>query len=240
MDWKTNALYDGRGDHANLDLSISPYYDPEKVDPDNIDTLPFGVECSGPEAAFVQLHLNVYQMAKFGQLVLAGGISGPDGHVVISSEYIDAALSESLQVAERLPEDFGNLTGITYGYLWWNIHDGPGFDDLPEDTWCAIGNDSQIICVNFTNDRVSVQLADLEGVEGSPLWSHDPDEPAFIAMTRGLDFSIFSTSKSVKSGSKSTKKSKSWEYPRHLRKRRLQSLVPCLSDRPEMSNPLQG
>lgn len=184
MDWKTNTLYDGRGDHANLDFSISPYYDPEKVDPDNIDTLPFGVECSGPEAAFVQLHLTVYQMAKFGQLVLAGGISGPDGQVVILSEYIDAALSESLQVAERLPEDFGNLTGIGY-------HDGQGFDDLPEDTWCAIGNDSQIICANFTNDRVSVQLADLEGVEGIPLWSHDPDEPAFIAMTRGLDFFDF-------------------------------------------------
>jgi len=114
----------------------------------------------GVEFSFHGLELTPLQMAKFGQLYLQGGQSGPtinnEEHRVISQSWIDASFTQHSVDSEG--------SGFGYGYLFWDY----------DPAYCALGLFGQDICIDRHLERVVVQQRDpnydnaLQGTFGIP------------------------------------------------------------------------
>mmetsp|Transcript_38827 Transcript_38827/g.116744 ORF Transcript_38827/g.116744 Transcript_38827/m.116744 type:complete len:477 (-) Transcript_38827:188-1618(-) len=103
--------------------------------------------------SFSGLNLSTMHMAKFGQLFLQGGLSGPGvdikGRVrIVSEEWVEKATSAMVMQTD--------LFGMGYGYLFWNLS-GLGLGSI----YCAIGLGGQTICVHKELNRVFIQQKDL-------------------------------------------------------------------------------
>lgn len=141
----------------------------------------------GVEYAYHGIELTPHQMAKFGQLYLARGITGPDGNALVPAEWIDASNSAMLEFsAELLP---GITLDAAYGYLFWSgegakMFSNPNVGD--NSVWCALGAGGQDICIDASLGRVSVQQRDFNPVsptEGSGIM-------ASVAMDSTLSFDV--------------------------------------------------
>ncbi|KAL7538631.1 hypothetical protein ACHAXR_009767 [Thalassiosira sp. AJA248-18] len=97
----------------------------------------------GVELAFHGLRLTPIQMAKFGQLYLQGGRTGPlFDEQLVSQSWINDSFT---------PHSMDSRTGMSYGYLFWKF--GPHL-------YCALGAFGQDICIDQSTSRVVVQTRD--------------------------------------------------------------------------------
>ena len=101
------------------------------------------LNADGVEFAFYGLKSTGLQMAKFGQLFLQGGRTGPfDEHRVVSQSWVDDSFTS---------HSTDSNTGLSYGYLFWGF--GPYM-------YCALGTFGQDICIDQNSGRVVVQQRD--------------------------------------------------------------------------------
>ena len=104
----------------------------------------------GMEYGFHGLELTPLQMAKFGQLYLQHGQTGPNDNYLLPSEWLGE--STSPQVVAMVFDPVSNMTQtVGYGYLFW----------VPGNFSCALGLGGQDICVSYDLDRVVIQQKDL-------------------------------------------------------------------------------
>ncbi len=88
-----------------------------------------------------RLHLTPRDMAKIGQLILNQGKW--NGQPIVSAQWVEEATTPKTKI-----------TGIDYGYLWWNLPFKVGNDNIIAKT--ATGNGGQYIIVIPEMDMVAV------------------------------------------------------------------------------------
>lgn len=98
------------------------------------------------EYSFHGLDLTPSQMAKFGQLYLQGGRTGPanDQQQVIAQSWVESSLTTHSMDLIRKAE---------YGYLFWKF---------APNVYCAVGMAGQDICIDQNTERVVVQQRDID------------------------------------------------------------------------------
>ena len=117
---RTNYYAETAEEHKAFTLSKKPHGNIWFADPKGVGAAGYGLCMSAEE------------MAKIGQMCLAGGMYR--GKRIVSSEWI----AESTQ--PRVQCD-GNFRDMLYGYLWWII-------DKQKNIYAAIGNSGNVIYVN--------------------------------------------------------------------------------------------
>ena len=98
-------------------------------------------------SAFGCIYLNINQMSKFGQLQLQGGLAGPEGSQIVSSEYMEAKTAPLVKV---LQEPYSKLgADVEYGLLTMLI----------DDFYMTVGRPGQFIAWSPKTDIVVCVLS---------------------------------------------------------------------------------
>ncbi|KAL7518642.1 hypothetical protein ACHAWX_003453 [Stephanocyclus meneghinianus] len=129
----------------------------------NNDEIGWRTNSDGMDVVTWGMYLNAHHMAKFGQLILQNGLSAPDREI-ISSDYINDCTSKKVTV------DGDDYYGDWWYGFWWYTYSGQtvGNEEVG-DYFCAIGAQSQYICVYPELERVLIRQSDCEwwGCDGN-------------------------------------------------------------------------
>uniref|UniRef100_A0A7R9ZCG7 Beta-lactamase-related domain-containing protein n=1 Tax=Pseudictyota dubia TaxID=2749911 RepID=A0A7R9ZCG7_9STRA len=117
----------------------------------------------GVEYAYHGIELTPEQMAKFGQLYLAEGATGPGKPSLLPAEWFKASTSAQLEFSVEIFPGF--TMEASYGYLFWS-GEGEKFFRNPNigknTVWCAFGAGGQDICIDKQLGRVNVMQRDFD------------------------------------------------------------------------------
>jgi CubicO group peptidase (beta-lactamase class C family) len=128
----------------------------------------------GMETAFHGLFLTSRQMAKFGQLYLQEGMSGPDERLISAEWVSNSSYPQVDLVIEGAPG--------SYGYLFWSV-DGSWIEKPNTGGfYCALGVGGQVICIHPELDRVAIQQREWKQDLGGNLFV------ASVAFDRDVNF----------------------------------------------------
>ncbi|HZS60509.1 MAG TPA: serine hydrolase [Gemmatimonadaceae bacterium] len=114
--------------------------------PLGIDTVAWETDDRGYNNGGAGIQLRTRDLAKIGQLVLQNGRSA--SQQIVPSDW----LGKSLMVRERLNNQYGDATGLNYGYLWW----------LTNTFWLAWGFRGQYIYIVPSQQLVVVATSALD------------------------------------------------------------------------------
>jgi CubicO group peptidase (beta-lactamase class C family) len=123
--------------------------------PLGINTLAWETDNRGYNNAAAGLQLRTRDLAKIGQLVLQNGQTS--GAQIVPSDW----LNTSLKVHEAIENQYGVVTGLNYGYLWWltNVQG--------HTVWLAWGFRGQYIYIVPDQQLVVVATSSLDAPESS-------------------------------------------------------------------------
>eukprot|EP00804_Cyclotella_cryptica_P018443 CCRYP_004284-RB/>CCRYP_004284-RB protein AED:0.05 eAED:0.05 QI:210/1/1/1/0.75/0.77/9/473/767 len=122
----------------------------------NNDEIGWRTNSDGMDVVTWGMYLNAHQMAKFGQLILQNGLSALDREI-ISPGYITDCTSKQVEI------DGDGYYGVWWYGFWWYTYSGQTVGNKEVgDYFCAIGAQSQYICVHPELERVLVRQSDCE------------------------------------------------------------------------------
>jgi len=150
------------GDNALLGLVLERVLAPETISDflqrrflDPLGTEDGGVWSTdregGLERTWCCLALSARDLAKFGQLVIDGGMS--DGTEVISREWLDASFTPHYG-PDGWPADYTDTSLNDYGYQWWLLDDG---------SVLALGKNGQYLYIDTARRVVLVRTGTSQG-----------------------------------------------------------------------------
>jgi CubicO group peptidase (beta-lactamase class C family) len=122
------------------------------------------VDDDGYNWGFGEIYLTARDMAKFGQMVLDGGVY--DGQQIISEEWVEASLQRYSKKIVRgwLTPRYGSFRDRGYGYQWWSSRVGK------HHIYAAEGHGGNYIILLDDLDMVIVTTAD----PLHDMWDKDP------------------------------------------------------------------
>lgn len=150
------------GDNALLGLILHRAVEPESISEYLQRRLlnPLGVEDGGVwstdhdgglERTWCCLALSARDLARLGQLIVDGGVSG--GARVISQGWLDSSFATHYG-PERWPSEYAETLLADYGYQWWLLNDG---------SVLALGKDGQYLYVDTARRLVLVRTGTSQG-----------------------------------------------------------------------------
>lgn len=146
---------------------VADFAEERVLEPLGMDDSYMRTDNSDSTLTYMGLQTTCSDFVRLGQLVLDGG-AAPDGTQVVSSEFLDEAMSPSTDLTSA------------YGYLWWLNRPGPIADamvattgetagdaeegqindDIPEDVIWASGLFDQILAVYPSSGVIGVRIGD--------------------------------------------------------------------------------
>jgi CubicO group peptidase (beta-lactamase class C family) len=132
--------------------------------PMNAQVSGWQVDDDGYNWGFGEIYLTARDMAKFGQMVLDGGVY--DGQQIITNEWVEASLQRYSENIVRgwLTPRYGSFRDRGYGYQWWSSRAGHHYFNY------ASGHGGNYIILLPDLDMVIVTTAD----PLHDMWDEDP------------------------------------------------------------------
>jgi CubicO group peptidase (beta-lactamase class C family) len=121
------------------------------LQPLGIDTVAWETDDRGYNNGGAGIQLRTRDLAKIGQLVLQNGRTA--SQQIVPSDW----LNKSLAVHETINDQYGNVAGLNYGYLWW----------LTDKFWLAWGFRGQYIYIVPGQQLVVIATSALDAPESS-------------------------------------------------------------------------